>query len=327
MRRASHALPFGRRRVMLRGMKPSAKCIVSLLSSATEMVCALGIEDRLAAISHECDYPPSILDRPRVTRTHINADAASAAIDAEVLQKIAGGEPLYEIDAERIVTIAPDLIITQAQCDVCAVRYADVERLAASTADLAGTRIMALAPNSVWDVLDDMMRLGREAGCIDAAEACVANLRRRVDAVRCRAAEQGQRPRVALIEWTDPVMLAGNWMPELIELAGGTQPLTVDGAHSTCGRWEDVLTFDPEVLIVAPCGFGLERALAEAHEMSHRRGWCDLAAVRVGRVFAVDGNAYFNRAGPRLVDSLELLAEIIQNTTPSGPAGGSKRLV
>lgn len=295
--------------------------IVSLLASATEILCALGLADRLVAISHECDYPPEVLDRPRVTSTAIRAELDSAAIDEQVGRMHAAGEPLYQVDEARLAALEPDLIVTQAQCDVCAVNYADVLRLAQQR--LPGTPVLALNPARLGDLLTDIEHVGEATGRQAEARRFIASLQHRIDAVRTQTAAipPGERPLVACIEWIEPLYLAANWMPELIELAGGRQPFSQAGDRSVVSRWEEVLQADPEVIIVMPCGFDLARTLAECRRLTTRPGWQQLRAVRQNRVYAVDGNVYFNRSGPRLVDSLELLAKLLRRPKTRGEAG------
>jgi iron complex transport system substrate-binding protein len=277
------------------------------------MLYGLGLGERVVAVSHECDYPAEALARPRVTRTHIAVQAASRQIDDQVRQSVEQGLPLYGLDIEQLAALRPDLIVTQAQCDVCAVRYQDVLSAVRDHPSLAGCQVFALNPQSIGDVLDDIRRLGRAAGCEHAAEAYVAGLEARIGAVRCRtsALSATERPRVACIEWIEPLMISGNWMPELLDIAGGQCDLTAAGKHSPYVAWQDVRSFDPEVIVIMPCGFDLQRTLTEVAALGRLPGWMELTAVRRRRVYAVDGNAYFNRSGPRLVDSLEILAHLI----------------
>jgi iron complex transport system substrate-binding protein len=290
-----------------------AGSIASLLSSATEMLFALGAGPRVVAVSHECDFPAEVGNLPRATRTSIAIEADSRAIDDQVRRLLADGQPLYEVDTELLARLRPELIVTQAQCDVCAVRYDDVLTAVAQTPQLSATRVVALNPQSVGDVLADIERLGLAAGLQAEARMCVERLQQRIDRVRQMTARlsHDQRPTVGCIEWIDPLMVAGNWMPELIEWAGGRQSLTEPGAASTYTAWEAFCRFDPEAIVVMPCGFGLERAVRESAALARFPGWYALRAVASGRVYAVDGNQLFNRAGPRLVDSLELLAGLL----------------
>jgi iron complex transport system substrate-binding protein len=302
----------------------SPQRIVSLLASGTEILYALGLGDQLVAVSHECDYPAEVLDKPRVTRTAVDALAASAQIDRQVCEMIAARQPLYAIDEPRVAALAPDLIITQAQCEVCAVNYADVLRFAEQR--LPGTQVLALNPCRLGDLLTDIQRVGEATGRQTQARQLDAELRERIEAVRRRTAEipPPARPVVACIEWIEPMYLAANWMPELIELAGGRQPFTQAGAKSTATPWEQLVKVDPEVIVVMPCGFDLARTLAECPTLAARPGWGKLRAVRENRVYAVDGSAYFNRSGPRLVDSGEILSRIL-HSGESGEEGVWKK--
>lgn len=290
---------------------PPPQRIASLLASATEMLYGLGLGERVVAVSHECDWPAEVLHQPRVTRSRVDSQAASDAIDEQVKQMLAAGAALYEVDVEQLVRLAPELIVTQAQCDVCAVRYEDVLAIVAHEPALRETQVVALNPQSLEEVWSDIHRIAEAARVPEAAEAYVAGLQARVDRVRSTVVTRSSTPRVALIEWTEPLMLSGNWLPEMVELAGGRHDLTQAGVHSPYVSWNDLRSYDPEVVLIMPCGFDVERTLKEAVSVTQQPGWKDLTAVQTGRVWAVDGNAYFNRSGPRLVDSLEILAHLI----------------
>lgn len=292
----------------------AAQKIASLLASATEIVCALGQNDRLVAISHECDYPPDILDRPRVTKPLIDVNATGDAIDAEVRRLSAEGASLYSIDTPKLAALQPDLIVTQSHCDVCAISYDDVQHAVRNIDALADTDILALNPTTLEGILEDCRSVGDALGCRQEADKLVNDLQARIDHVQDQAStvRADERPRVACIEWIDPLIVAANWIPDLIEIAGGhRQQMTASGANSQYTRWDALVEFDPEVIVIMPCGYDLERAVSESPALTRRDGWSALQAVRRGRVFATDGNAYFNRSGPRLVDSLELLASLI----------------
>jgi iron complex transport system substrate-binding protein len=297
--------------------------IVSLLSSATEILFGMGLGDAVVGISHECDYPPEAVTRPRLTRSLIRSERDSAQIDAEVKQRFAAGEALYEVVANLLAQLAPDLIITQAQCDVCAVRYDDVLAAVARTPQLSKTRVLALAPQRLADILEDVLRVGEATGAAAAAERFHAQLAARVERVRKVATDIMCRPRVVCIEWTDPLMLAANWTPELIALAGGEAGLVTAGEHSVYAAWEDVRAYDPQVVIISPCGFDLARSQQEAAAVWQLPGWHDLAAVREKRVFVLDGNAYLNRSGPRIVDSLEIIAHFLHPARFAGVHGAA----
>lgn len=285
--------------------------IVSLLPAATEMVCELGLGGRLVGVSHECRWPPEVEALPRVTRSRINSAASSAAIDAQVKALLASREPLYEVDERVLIKLRPELIITQSQCDVCAVNFETVAWLAAERPELVGSRVLTLNPKSLADVLTDIQRIGAAAGVSSSADAVCDSLRNRIERVHNRAAGLGRRPRVAVVEWIDPLMIAGNWAPELVELAGGEYGLAKFGEKSPYVSWRQLVEFAPEVVVIAPCGLDWNRSRIEAQQLAERPLWHELPAVRQGRVSVVDGDAYFNCPGPRLIDSLEQLARFI----------------
>lgn len=293
--------------------------IVSLLSSATEILFALGLGDEVVAISHECDYPAAAMKLPRATRSLVDSSQSSERIDQQVKALCQAGAALYEIDHELIRGLAPDLIVTQAQCDVCAVRYQDVIDFVTAEPTLRRTRVVALNPSSLQDILQDILRVGEAARALEAAQRYVCKLQMRVERVGKVAGTlpappcgDTLRPSVVCIEWIEPLMTAGNWTPELIELAGGRSLLAEAGRHSGCVAWDAVVDAAPEALLVAPCGFDLKRSLAEARRLWELPGFADLPAVRTSRSFVIDGNAYLNRSGPRIMDSLEILAHLIR---------------
>jgi iron complex transport system substrate-binding protein len=291
----------------------SPQRIVSLISSATEILFAIGVGDRVVAISHECDFPPECAGRPRVTHSLIESARPSDEIDDQVRQLSAAGQPLYQIDVERIAQFRPQLIVTQSQCDVCAVAYDQVVAMVAQDPRLRDTQILALNPTNLADVQADIARIGSATGAELAASDFIATLRKRIAAIASRTAalDESERPRTVCIEWIEPLMLAANWTPEIIEMAGGQNGLTKAGRHSSYGNWDAVISYDPEVILVVPCGFDLPRTLEESRVLQDREGWQRLSAVKSSRVFAIDGSAYFNRSGPRLVDSLEIAAHIL----------------
>lgn len=317
-------------RVKLRRMS-THKRIVSLISSATEMLFLLGLGKQVVGISHECDYPPEIAGLPRLTRSLVDAAASSRAIDDEVREYSIDQQALYAIDVDELARLRPDLIITQAQCDVCAVRYDDVVSAVQNTPALQAAEIIALNPKRLGDVLEDIRRIAAATDCRDRAAQVIAALEARVEKVRQATATlpAEDRPRVTLLEWIDPPMLAGNWTPELVSWAGGLDGLPSDGRHSSYASWQEIAAFDPQVIVIMPCGFDVDRAIVEAQVLAGLPQWRNLSAVRQGRVYAADGNAYFNRSGPRLVDSLEILAHLFHPALfvpPPGAAGAWKRL-
>ena len=290
--------------------------IVSLISSATEILFAIGAGDKLVAVSHECDYPAAARQLPKATRSLIDSKLASSAIDELVAARSSEGAALYELDESLIRQLRPDFIITQAQCDVCAVRYTDVVALVAAEQALAQAKVLALNPSCLEDVLADVLRVGEMAGLPTHANRFVDSLRARIKTVSDQTDPLAtlDRPRVACIEWVDPLMLAGNWTPQLLSLAGGSTDMSLAGNHSTYSRWEDLIRFDPQVLFISPCGFDLARSMQEAMALHDKPGWNELSAVKNGRTWVIDGNAYLNRSGPRLVDSLEILAHLTHPT-------------
>lgn len=288
--------------------------IVSLLASSTEILYGLGLGDRVVAVSHECDYPAEATSKPRVTRTRINDKQSSGEIDEEVRRMFSTGAALYEIDTAKLVELRPDLIVTQAQCDVCAVSYNDVLATVRREPALSETKVVALNPTTLEEIFTDIHRVAVAANAERAGEAYTASLRGRVEKIRAATATISafDRPKVIGIEWIEPIMVAANWMPDLIHIAGGQCELTQAGNHSGYTPWQQLAAYDPDVIVVMPCGFDLKRSIAESPTLLQNEGWSDLSAVRAKRVFVVDGNAYFNRSGPRMIDSLEILAGLIQ---------------
>ena len=287
----------------------SASRIVSLLPSATEIVCALGCAGRLVGRSHECDFPPDVIGVPVCTTSRVDSSKSSAAIDLEVKHLLANAVSLYEVDVARIRELEPDLILTQAQCEVCAVSLAHVEEAVAGWAE-SRPRLLSLAPQRFAQVWDDIHAVAATLGVSEKGREVVRQLKHRVADVIERTAGLKRRPTVVCIEWLEPLMAAGNWVPELVELAGGRNLLGEAGKHSPWLMWEELQRADPDIIVALPCGFGLDRVRQEFEVLAQRPGWKELRAVRQRRVYLADGNQYFNRPGPRLVDSLQILAEI-----------------
>jgi iron complex transport system substrate-binding protein len=293
--------------------------IVSLLPSATEIVCVLGLTDHLVGVTHECDYPPAVARLPKVTRTLIPHDAASAHIDELVRERLRTERALYTLDQPTLEALRPDLIVTQALCDVCAVAEDEV-RAAACT--LPGQpRVINLEPQTLAEVLQSIRQVGQATGRLDQADAVVRSLQERIDNVAARSAQLKYRPRVALLEWIDPPFSCGHWSPEIVRLAGGEEGLGQAGRPSRTLAWNEVLAWRPEVLVVACCGFEIPRTLQDVPLLRSYPGWADLPCARSGRVYVVDGSAYFSRPGPRLVDSLEILAHALHPEVYPLPAG------
>lgn len=288
-----------------------AERIASLLPSATEILCALGLTDRIVGVSHECDFPAEVVGRPILTEPKLDPRGTSTEIDSAVRKLVRDGLSVYRIREQELREAKPDLIVTQEQCEVCAVSYAEVQSAVREwlTPD---TEIVSLKPNRLDDVLDDFMRVAEAADAVDAGKQLVRKCRERLDRLHSGAERVHSRPRVACIEWIEPLMVAGNWIPELVELGGGTYELVQPGEHSPQIGWADLLDYAPDVVVVMPCGFKLEQTRRGLGRLTQREEWRSLPAVRNRRAYSADGNAYFNRPGPRIIDSAELLAGLIQ---------------
>ena len=285
--------------------------IVSLIPSGTEIVAALGLTDAIVGRSHECDYPPEIKDRPVCTQARLNSAAPSGEIHDKVNNLLQSALSIYQIKTDVLEKLQPTHIVTQDQCDVCAVSLKDVEQ-AVATLTNSSPQIISLQPNILNDVWEDIRRVANLFG-VDSLQV-IENLEARVKIVDQKTQGLSQTehlPSVACIEWTDPLMVAANWIPELVTLAGGQPLLSITGQSSTPLKWETLISSNPDAIIFMPCGFDLNRTRQEAQLFSQRPEWQQLHAVQSGRVYITDGNSYFNRPGPRLVDSLEILAEIL----------------
>lgn len=282
--------------------------IVTLLPSATEIIYALDREP--VGTSHECDYPSAARDKPAMNDTRIDPEATTQEITDQVARAERGGG-IYEIDIEALDRADPDLIITQGMCDVCAVDRLVVED-AIRLID-AEPELLTIDPHSLEDVLADIERIGRAVDRTERARDLVAGLRNRVDTVANETADlpPDSRPRVVVLDWTAPVMVAGHWVPGMVEIAGGCYGLEAPGAPSRPHEWADVREYDPDVLVVAPCGFDIDQTGDNLTDITDRQGYDELAAVRDGRAYVVDGNGHVNRPGPRLVDTLEVFARLI----------------
>jgi iron complex transport system substrate-binding protein len=283
--------------------------IASLVPSATEMLFALGLGDRVVGVTHECDHPIEAAALPHLTRTVIPPGLSAAEIDRAVRERTERGEALYELDHERLRELDPELIVTQAVCEVCAVSFDDVRAIAERLP--SKPRVVSLDPTTLGEVLRGLSELGEAAGAQRAAEALLGALADRIDGVRA-AVEDAPRPRVAALEWLDPVFAGGHWVPQMVEIAGGEDPLGLPGERSRTAEWAEVEAARPDVVAVIPCGYDAERS---AEEASMHAG--ELARLGAGRVIAFDAAAYFSRPGPRLVDGIELLAHVLH---PDGVA-------
>ena len=282
--------------------------IVSLLASATELTCALGLGERLVGRSHECDFPAWVRGLPEVSRPTFDIHGSSREIDEHVRARLRAGQPLYQVDDAKLLELAPDVLLTQTHCEVCAVSPADVAH--AAPAKLSRTPLVALRGGSLAEILQSFEEVAAVLGRGEAGASLVAELRQKLTRVSERTRSL-KRVRVACLEWIEPAFAMGNWGPELVELAGGENLLGQAGVHSTTVPFQAVLDADPEVLIVAPCGFGLERAREEMHLIVEQPGFRELRAAQAERVYVCDGNLYFNRSSPSLFETPEILAEML----------------
>lgn len=296
--------------------------IASLLPSCTEIACTLGFEEALVGRSHECDFPAAVRALPVLTAPKLDSTATSAEIERSVKELIAEGLSVYRVDAEELRDLSPTHILTQDQCEVCAASLRDVE-LALEAWLGERPQIVSLKPATLGDVWDDVERVALALGAPERGKTVVRALTERVAEIAKRATQATTRPRVACVEWIEPLMAAGNWMPELVELAGGTSLFGGSGQHSPWLEWEILREADPDAIVVLPCGFDLPRTREELPPLEALPGWENLRAVRDKRVYIVDGNQYFNRPGPRLVESLELMAEMLHPEVFGAPHRGS----
>jgi iron complex transport system substrate-binding protein len=293
--------------------------IVSLLPSATEIICQLGLSDQLVGVTHECDYPDVVQRLPKVTRSFIPSDAASREIDCLVSERLRSARALYTLDLPVLRTLRPELIVTQTLCDVCAVAESEVEEAIGS---LPGKpRVVNLEPTCLDDVFECLRLVGAATHCENRAKQEILALKARV----AEAAERSDRiadwPRVVLLEWIDPPFSSGHWNPELVQLAGGRETVGAAGARSRAVDWREIVGAAPDVMVIACCGFDVPRTLQDFPTLQSYAGWNELPCVTAGRLYVVDGSAYFNRPGPRLVDSLEILAHALHPTIHPLPVG------
>jgi iron complex transport system substrate-binding protein len=288
--------------------------VVSLIPSATEIVAALGCRDMIVGRSHECDHPDGIEILPVCTAPRLDLRGSSADIDKRVKDALKTALAVYEVKEDLLREIDPDVIITQSQCEICAVSLKDVE---AAVCDWTGrnVRIVSLEPMRLSDVYEDIRRVAEALGVNRAGEDLVRTMKNRIAAIEAKSKNLSSRPSIACIEWTDPMMAAGNWVPEMVALAGGVDPLGTAGEHAPWMDWDRLIAARPDVVAFMPCGFGLERTDRESRVVIESPHWTKLPAVQEGRAYITNGNAFFNRPGPRLVESLEILAEILHPET------------
>jgi iron complex transport system substrate-binding protein len=282
--------------------------IVSLIPSATEIVCALGFHDQLVGRSHECDYPAGVAALPALTAPKFDVHGSSREIDQRVQTILRDALSVYRVDHDLLTALAPDVIVTQAQCEVCAVSLSDVQH-AVQACGLTDARVVSLEPNALADVWGDFQRVADALGA--DASTMIEPLSARIDTICQSARDLAIKPTVATIEWIDPLMTAGNWVPELIDMAGGVNLFGTAGQHSPYLTWDELWAADPDRIVIMPCGYDIATSTGEMRALVNQPGWETLRAVRDRHVYITDGNQYFNRPGPRLVESLEILAEIL----------------
>jgi iron complex transport system substrate-binding protein len=305
----------------------AAQRIVSFLPSATEMICALGLGDRLMGVTHECDYPPEIMGKPIVVRSVLPIERMSQSeIDFAVTERLRNGQSLYQVDETVMREISPDLIVTQDLCQVCAPSGNEVAQLL----KLLPTKpqILWLTPKSIEQIFDNVRDLGEATDVLQKAATLIAAGRVRLEKIAALTRKASSRPRVFCMEWIDPVYCCGHWVPEMVDIAGGVDKLGRKGTDSVRLVWDDVLQWRPEVVIVMPCGFGLEKAADRARQLFTYPSWADIPAVRENRVYVVDANSYFARPGPRIVEGTELLAHLLHPNQFdwNGPPGAFRTL-
>jgi iron complex transport system substrate-binding protein len=300
--------------------------ICSFLPGGTEMVYALGLADSLVGVSRECDFPPEVKAKPVVVRSVVDGSGLSSGeIHARVMEKLKAGGDLYVVDRERLQTLRPDLVISQELCRVCAPSEPEAKDALAVLPE--GSRVLYLSPRTLEDIFENIRSVGEATGALERAQEVVYDLRLRAVTVQTQTFRRKRKPRVFVLEWLDPLFAAGHWVPEMVDLAGGLCDRTLEASRSEATDWDRIAAFNPDVLVVAPCGFHLDRAVEAAGSL--RCPQADrINAFREGRVYAVDGDSYFTRPGPRVVDGIELLAHILDpDAVPwKGPADAFRRV-
>jgi len=293
--------------------------IVSLLPSATEIVCALGLEDSLVGITHECDFPARIADRPALTASRISHETMSSLeIDHAVRRQLDGHGSIYDLDTATLESLKPDLILTQELCDVCAVSYKTV--LKAAKMYVANAQVVSLEPNTIGDIFENIKTVGELAGVTDRAKQLIAELQNRLDLVREKTANLQHRPTTFMLEWLEPPFAPGHWVPEQVEFAGGTVLLGEAGLPSVTTTFERIRESNPEVMVLIPCGYYTDDILRQLEFTEFPDDWREIDAIKNGRVWALDATSYFSRPGPRVVDGVEILAKILHPDIYGEPA-------
>ncbi len=300
--------------------------VISLIASATEIVAALGYEDALVGRSHECDFPPSVDRLPVCSEPRIDVSGTSLEIDIAVKNAVQEVLSVYSVFKDELERLQPTLIVTQTQCEVCAVNLKDVE---AAVCELVNSnpQIVSCEPMALPDVWVDIKNVAIALGDPAAADRLNQELQQRLEAIRSEFGKTEKPPTIACIEWLEPIMIAGNWVPELVRIAGGHAVMAEDGKHSPYQSWDDLVEIDPDVIAIMPCGFDIARTVKEINLLTDHPRWNELSAVKNGRVYLTDGNQYFNRPGPRVVESAEILVELLhQNVEPKHHGTGWIRI-
>ena len=286
------------------------KKIVSLLPSCTEIICKLGYSENLVGISHECDYPNSISGLPVLTKARVSSEGNSIKINQCVSDLLQKGLSVYDVDASLLKSLSPDIIVTQAQCEACAVSLDQVKGIV-SNWTRNKTEIISLEPNNLNEVWGSFDIIAKAMDAPESSSILKTEINERFKLLKDKLNVTKKKPTILCIEWIEPIMVAANWVPELVGLAGGKNVMGVSGSDSNYCSWDEVKKTNPDIMLMMPCGFGIKRTLDDLHYLQKREGWQELKAVKENKVYVVDGNQYFNRPGPRLVDSAEILAEII----------------
>ncbi len=283
--------------------------IASLLPSCTEIACALGLEDEIVGVSHECDFPEEIKLKPVLTKSKINHLGNSYQINKDVLEVVKNGLSVYDIYEEKLKELNPDVILTQDQCEVCAVSLKDVEEI--TNKYICNAKILSLKPVVFEDIFDDIRKIGMITNREKQSEKLIENLYSRVNIIKNKTRYLTYKPRICVIEWLEPIMIAGNWSPEMIEIAGGMNLMSEPGNHSRKIDFETILHYQPDKIIISPCGFKVYQTINDIDFLTSNAKWKELKAVQKNEVYVIDGNAYLNRPSQRIVDSLEIISSII----------------
>ena len=287
------------------------KKVLSLLSSTTEVVYALGCEDQLVGRSHECDYPPAVMTLPICTKPKFNVDGSSIEVDGQVKSILQNALSVYYINEDLLKELKPDIILTQSQCEVCAVSEKDVKSVVKNITGI-NPDIISVEPNSVKDIFKDIKIIAEALNVVDKGADLIDFMKNRIRTLK-KSYDVKSELTVAAIEWIDPLMAAGNWVPELIEMAGGINLFGEAGKHSPWMQYKDLIEKDPHTIIIMPCGYNIQKSIIEIDSLIKQKGWKEINAVQNDKVYITDGNQYFNRPGPRIIESLEILIEIFHN--------------